>query len=151
MISAEKFYKKYYDSFPFAKTDKFGISVVMTDNADFLFGIVFFERYHLYIFDMLKPEVVAINKWYEPKYIPLSKNDIELIMDGLINKHFWEGLIERYKNHIDTTDNLDMNDNPIYTLESLNKIPATPPDYRLIWENGYTGEEDYDFTSYDYG
>lgn len=152
MISAELFYNKYWDSLPVARTDKFSISIMTTMNSDFLFYVNFFGRYHAYIFNMVKPEVIAINKWFEPKYISLTKDDIELIMDGLINKGFWDGCIDMFNNFIDSIDNCKKEDGTkLYTCEMLKSIPDTPPDYRLIWENGYTGKEDDDFVSYDYG
>lgn len=151
MISAESFYNKYWDSVPFAKTDKFSIMTMMTMKSEFLFCINFFGRYHAYIFNMLKPEVVAVNKWLEPKYIPLTINDIELIMDGLINKGFWKECIEQFELWINSTDNPTEDDGSrMYPLNSINIIPETPPDYRLIWKNGYTGKEDDNFISYDY-
>lgn len=152
MKSAEAFYTRYWDNVPFAKTDDFSISAVMTMDSEFLFWINFFGRYHAYIFNMLKPEVIAINKWFEPKYIPLTINDIELIMDGLINKEFWNKCIEQFEWWIDSDNNpTEDNGSRMYPLDSLDKIPNTPPDYRLIWKNGYTGKEDDDFVSYDYG
>lgn len=152
MISAESFYNKYWDSIPFAKTDKFSIMAMMTMKSEFLFCINFFDRYHAYIFNMLKPEVVAINKWLEPKYIPLTKNDIELIIDGLINKGFWKECINQFDWWIDSDNNpTGSSGSKMYSLDSINRIPKIPPDYRLIWENGYTGKEDDDFVSYDYG
>lgn len=151
MKSAELFYEKYWDNLPVAKTDDYSIAIVTTRDSEFLFRINFFGRYHAYIFNMLKPEVAAINKWFEP-YIPLTIDDIELLMDGLANKGFWNKCIDMFNIFVDTDDNYEKDDGTrLYTYEMIKSIPSTPPDYRLIWENGYTGKEDDDFVSYDYG
>lgn len=36
-----------------------------------------------------------------------------------------------------------------YHQEAIDNIPNNPPDYRLIWENGYTGKEDIKFITTD--
>lgn len=158
MISIQDYYKMYRDSIPIHNPDKnimnYCLIANIIDNGDYVFNYSIYGRYHMYLFDMFKPEIYAINIFDEKQYIPVSKDEIEKLMDGLINRNLWEEIINTYRCYIDTPENLDINDNPIYTMDTLNKIPNTPPDYRLIWENGYTGKEDtelgHEYISYMY-
>jgi hypothetical protein len=119
--------------------------------GNFLFDINFYDRQICYIFDMTKPELFCANTFMAPLYTPLSKEDIKLIMTGLIDDGLWNVLIGYFKWWMSTDENYELdNGNKLYPEESLKEIPPIPPDYNLIWNNGYTGKEDYLFVSYDY-
>lgn len=157
MISIQDYYKIYRDSIPIHNPDKntmnYCLIANMLDNGNYVFNYNIYGRYHMYLFNMLKPEIYAINIFDEKQYIPLSKDEVDKLIDGLINRNLWKEIIDMYRWYIETPENLDINDNQIYTLDSLNKISDTPPDYKLIWENGYTGNEDklgHDYISYMY-
>ena len=138
MINSIQFFNdNYYSklSVPNKVHDGKSVFIAIMTNNEYIFGFYIRERYTIYYFNMLKPEVYAID--CDPPYIPLSNEDIDILMDKLIKDGIWEKLIEEYQKWIDDPDDPS---NRFYT--TIDPIPLTPPDYHLIWENGYTGKED---------
>ena len=120
----------------FGKNKGWTICPAVMENCDYVFEFGNHSRYTGYYFNMLKPEVYAID--CDPPYIPLSSEDIDILMDILINENAWNEIIDFYKEWIVSSDGCP--DTRFYT--TIDPIPLTPPDYHLIWQNGYTGKED---------
>lgn len=152
MISLSEFFKEYYSTFVYVKQrdEDMKLDPVIMYNNQLVF-CCFIQRTRVwYEFNMMKPEVIAINaNSIIDKYVPLTKDDINNLMHLLIEEGMWNDIINAFKIWNEDPDFEDVG----YPKEVINSIPSSPPDYRLIWENGYTGKEDINFitTPEDYG